>query len=83
MNLDAKHILEKLEIADRVEYMARKLSYITLNNRKENFSIKPTGGLVNPARSELRKVEQVALQPMDKYFKCHRFLENIMYEVKN
>ena len=48
---------KKVEIADGVEYMARKLSYITLNNRKENFSIKPTGRLINPARIELGEIE--------------------------
>ena len=39
INLEAKHIAKKLEIADRVECLARKPAYITLKDNKEHFNI--------------------------------------------
>ena len=40
-NLEAKHITKKLQIANRVECMARKPTYITLKEHKENFKTNP------------------------------------------
>ena len=66
INLEAKHIAKKLEIADRVEYMARKPAYITLKDHKENFNINPKCRLTNPAKSELRKVAKIIVQNINK-----------------
>ena len=38
INLEAKHITKELEIAARVEYVAKKPAYITLRDHKENFN---------------------------------------------
>ena len=40
-NLEAKHITKKLQMANRVECMTRKPTYITLKEHKENFKINP------------------------------------------
>ena len=41
INLEAKHIAEKLEIADRVECLGRNPAYIALKDNKEHFNINP------------------------------------------
>ena len=66
INLEAKHIAKKLEIADRVECMARKPAYITIKYHKENFSINPKCRLINPAKSELEKVAKIIVENINK-----------------
>ena len=62
INLEAKHIAKKRQIADRVEGMARKPSYITIKDAKENFNINPKCRLINPAKSELGKVAKTIVE---------------------
>ena len=58
---------KKLEIADRVECMARISSaYITLKDYKENFSINPKCRLINPAKIELKKVAKITVENINK-----------------
>ena len=45
--MEAKNIVKKFEIVDRVE---------CLKVHKENFSINPKRCLINPAKNELEKV---------------------------
>ena len=66
INLEAKHIAKKLEIADRVECMAEKPAYITLKDHKENFNINPKCHLINPAKSELGKVSKTIVENINK-----------------
>ena len=66
INLEAKHIAKKLEIADRVECMAEKPAYITLKDHKENFNINPKSHLINPAKSELGKVAKTIVENINK-----------------
>ena len=66
INLEAKHIAKKLEIADRVECMARKPAYITIKDHKENFNINPKCRLINPAKSELMKVAKIIVENINK-----------------
>ena len=58
INLEAKHTAKKLEIACRVECMARKPAYKTLKDHKENFNTKP--------ESELRKVDKIIVDNINK-----------------
>ena len=69
INLEAKHIAKKLEIADRVECMARKPAYITIKDHKENFNINPKCRLINPAKSELGKVAKIIVENINKIVK--------------
>ena len=66
INLEAKHIAKKLEIADRVECKARKPAYGTQKNHKENFNINPKCRLINPAKSELGKVAKIIVENINK-----------------
>ena len=66
INLEAKHIAKKLEIADRIECMARKPAYITIKDHKENFNINPKCRLINPAKSELMKVAKIIVENINK-----------------
>ena len=54
--MEAKNVVKKFEIVDRVECIARTPAYITLKVHKENFSINPKRCLINPAKNELEKV---------------------------
>ena len=69
INLEAKHIAKKLEIADRVECMARKPVYITIKDHKENFNINPKCRLINPAKSKLGKVAKIIVENINKTFR--------------
>ena len=66
INLEAKHIAKKREIADRVEGMARKPSFITIKDPKENFNINPKCRLINPAKSELGKIAKTIVENINK-----------------
>ena len=66
INLEAKHIAKKLEIADRIECMARKPAYITIKDHKENFNINPKCRLINPAKRELGKVAKIIVENINK-----------------
>ena len=47
---------KKLEIADRVDYMAQKPAYKTLKDYEENVNISHKCHLINPAKRKLGKV---------------------------
>ena len=64
--MEAIHIAKKLEIADRVEYMARKPAYITIKDHKENFNINHKCRLINPDKSELGKVAKIIVENVNK-----------------
>ena len=66
INLDAKHLAKNLEIADRVECMARQPAYITLKDHMENFNINPKCRLINPAKSELGEVAKIIVEKINK-----------------
>ena len=66
INLEAKHIAKNLEIADRAEFMTRKPVYITIKDHQENFNISPKCRLINPAKSELRKVAKIIVENINK-----------------
>ena len=64
--MEATRIAKKLEITGRVEYMARKPSYITIKDHKENFNINPKCRLINPDKSELGKVAKIIVENVNK-----------------
>lgn len=63
-NREAKTIATKLGIADRSYCMAKKPSFITLKDHKENFESSPKCRLINPAKSELGKVSKVITEKL-------------------
>ena len=56
INMEAQYIAKKLEISDSIEYLARNSAVITLKDHRENFNEKLPFSLINPSKSELRKV---------------------------
>jgi len=66
---EAKLIAAKLQIADRAECFAKRESFITLKDHKDNFPNNPKCRLINPAKSEIGIVSK-------------KFLEKIISDVQ-
>ena len=71
INKDTKKLAEKLKIADRMERMEESEAYITVKDHKEDFPHKPSFRLINPSKSELRKVNKRILDNINKYIIEH------------
>ena len=54
INQEAKHIAEKLKLENRIECLAKKKSYITLKDHKDNFYNNPQCRLINPTNRKLK-----------------------------
>ena len=67
INMEAKHVAKKLELSDRIEYLARNPAFITLKDHKENFNSKLPCRLINPSKTELGKVSKQKLEKSTKY----------------
>ena len=65
INLEARHISEKLQLDERVEIMARKDAYVTLKDHKPNFENNPKCRLINPAKSNIGKISKIELQKIN------------------
>ena len=50
---------------ERVECLAKNPAFITLKDHKENFQASLTCNLINPSKSELRKVSKVKLEKIN------------------
>ena len=70
INREAKELASKLDIADKVECMAKTEAFVTLKDHKEDFNSNPKCRLINPAKSEIGKVSK-------------RIIEKINEEVKS
>ena len=71
INMEAKHIAKKLELSDRIGHLPRNFAFITLNDRKENFSSKLLCRLINPLKSKLGKVSKQKLEKINKVMVQH------------
>ena len=58
INFEAKHIVSKLALSNRIERLARTPAYITLKDHKENFHASTSCRLINPCKSEIRKISK-------------------------
>ena len=61
LNKEAKDIAQRLEIAERMNCMARNEAFITLKDHKDNFSNALLCGLINPAKSEIGRILKTTL----------------------
>lgn len=66
INNQAKNIAQNLGIANRVDSLAHKDSFITLKDHKDNFLNKPTCRLLNPTKTELGKVSKIITEKINK-----------------
>ena len=61
----SKNIAKKLELAERVECLAKKWTFITLKDHNENFQVSLPCRLINPSKYELGKVSKVKLEKIN------------------
>ena len=62
LNKEDKKLSTKLDIADRMEKLAEKESFLTLKDHKQNFDNKPECSLINSPKSELAKISKIILE---------------------
>ena len=67
--MEVRDIARSLEVADRMNCMAKKEAFITLKDHKENFASNLPCRLINPAKSEMGKISK-------------RILDDILTNVK-
>ena len=65
INLEAKNIAKKLDLAERVECLAKNPAFITLKDHKEGFQGCLPCRLINPSKSELGKARKVKLEKIN------------------
>ena len=61
IDVEGSKISASLQLADRMEVMADRKSFITLKDHKPDFANKPTCRLINPAKSEVGVISQQIL----------------------
>ena len=61
INHEAKKIVEKLSIDDRVEKMQENEAFITIKNHKEGFPHHVSCRLLNPSKTNIGKIGKVLL----------------------
>ena len=69
INREARAIASELNIADRMDAMARRESFITLKDHKDNFENALPCRLINPAKSEMGKISKRILDDINNKLK--------------
>ena len=69
INEEARVIASKLGIADRMDAMTRRETFITLKDHKENFESGLPCRLINPAKSEMGRVSKRVLDSINSKLK--------------
>ena len=69
INKAVQIIANRLDIADRIDVMARRRSFITLKNHQENFENSLPCRLINPAKSETGRISQQILDGINSKLK--------------
>ena len=59
MNKQAKKIVEKLNIDDRIEKPQETEAYITIKDHKKGFPNNPSFRLINPSKSDIGRVNKI------------------------
>ena len=59
---EAAKLLTNLEIEDRVDCFKEAEPFITLKDHKENFNLRPSCRLINPAKSNTGKISKIILE---------------------
>ena len=65
INFELQQITNDLSISDQVEIMASKEAFISIKDHKENFETNPKYRVINPAKSELRKITKNMLDDIN------------------
>ena len=59
--MEAKHISKKLDLDNRIEFLAKNPAFISLKNHKPNFQSTSPCRLINPSKSDIGKVSKPIL----------------------
>ena len=65
IDLEAKKIASKLNLADRTESFANRNAFITLKDHKDNFPNNIKCRLLNPAKSDIGKISKKMLEEIN------------------
>ena len=65
INVDAKKIATHLELEDRIEKMQESECYITVKDHKEDFPHKISCRLINPSKSDIRRLSKIILDKIN------------------
>ncbi len=65
MNMEKK-IATNLDLADRIDCIAQKDSFLTLKDHKPNFKNNPKCRLINPSKSDIGVVRKQILERINK-----------------
>lgn len=55
---EAKTIAKNLDLSDRINTAAKRQAFMTLKDHKPNFVNNPTCRLINPTKSEIRRISK-------------------------
>ena len=64
--MEAKEIAAGIKIDDRIEYMAKAPTYLTLKDHKDNFRSAHPCRLINPCKSEIGKISKSILENINR-----------------
>lgn len=67
----SKYITDKLKISNRVGELCTKEFYVLLKNHTPTPKAKHPTSIINPARSEIRRISKVILERINKQIKNH------------
>ena len=62
LNNEAKMLVHKLGIVDRVEKYNTKNCFITIKDHKSNFKTNPECRLINPAKTQIGRISKIIVQ---------------------
>ena len=65
IKIEAKNIVTKMGIEDRVERVSDGNAYITVKDHEEKFPEKPSF-IINPSKSEFKKISKIILDKVNK-----------------
>ena len=65
INYEAKKIVEKLSIDNRVKKMQENEAFITIKDHKEGFPHRVSCRLLNPSKTNIRKISKVLLDKIN------------------
>ena len=65
INLEAKHISEKLELDNRIECLAKSTAFISLKDHKPNFQSSLSCRLINPSKINIGKISKSILDKVN------------------
>ncbi|KAJ8043938.1 hypothetical protein HOLleu_11262 [Holothuria leucospilota] len=58
LNKEAKKLAVKLELDDRIDQLAEKEVFLSLQDHKDNFQNKPTCRLISPTKTEIGQISK-------------------------